>query len=93
MKISSDSEYEATKRLAQALNERDHGEHSKAIESLKHVIFICEGSDSGTCQYLLRMAYMTLYGIHHALGQSEEAIQCHRKALKLGVTKEELEKA
>ena len=91
--MSANKEYEATKRLAQALNERDHGEHSKAIESLKYVIFICEGSDSGTCHYLLRMAYITLYGIHRALGQSEEAMQCHRKATKLGVTKEDLEKA
>ena len=91
--MSVNSEYEATKRLALALSERDHDEHAKAIESLKQVIFICEGSDSGTCRYLLRVAYITLYGIHRTLSQSEEATQCYRKALKLGVTKEELEKA
>lgn len=91
--MSGSSDYEATKRLAQALSERDHGEHDKAIESLKWVILFCKGRDSATCQYLLRKALVVLCGIYRSLGQSDEASQCHRRALKIGITKEELEKA
>ncbi|MDQ3819449.1 MAG: hypothetical protein M3362_17470 [Acidobacteriota bacterium] len=88
--MSGSYDYEAKKRLA---DERDHGEHPKAIEMLKEVIFLCEGSDSVTRQYLLRKALIALYGVYKAQGQSEEASQYHRKAIKLGITKEELEKA
>ena len=91
--MSGSTDYEATKRLAQAFSERDHGEHERAIESLKWVIFTCEGKGSATCEYLLRTALIVLYGIYRSLGLSDEASQYHRKALKLGITKEELEKA
>ena len=90
--MSGSSEYDAVRLLAQALSERDHGEHERAIESLKRVIAICEGSDSGTCLYLNRVAHIVLYGIYKTQGRIEETTQYSRKAAKLGVTKEELEK-
>jgi hypothetical protein len=91
--MTDSSEYEAVRLLAQALSDRDHAEPEQSIESLKRVIVICEGSNTGTCQYLLKTAHIVLYGIYKTLGQSEEAARCHRKAVKLGVRKEELEKA
>jgi tetratricopeptide (TPR) repeat protein len=89
--MSDSSEYEAVKLLAQALCDRDQGEHERAIESLKRVIVICERSETGTCQYLLSAAHIVLYGIYKTQGRSEEASLCHQKAIKIGVRKEELE--
>ncbi|MDQ3818971.1 MAG: hypothetical protein M3362_15025 [Acidobacteriota bacterium] len=90
--MSDSSEYEAVRFLAQALSERDHENHERAIELLKTVILICEGSDTGTCLYLNRAAHHALHGIYQKLGRADEASQYYRKAMKLGVTKEELEK-
>ncbi len=87
------SDYEAVKLLAQAQNAREHGEHERAVDILKTVIFLCEGKDSVTCEYLLRTAHTILYGIYKSQGASIEADQYYRKAIKLGVRKEELEKA
>jgi hypothetical protein len=89
--MPNSSEYEAVRLLAQALSARDHGEHKRAIELLDRVITICGDSDTGTCQYLNRTAHVILHGIYKSQGQSDEAAVCHRKAIKLGVKKEELE--
>jgi hypothetical protein len=84
------SEYEAVKLFAQALHERDHANYDRAAELLDEVILFCEGSSTPTCGYLNRAAHIALFGIYQTLGRDEAAARCRRKAVKIGITVEEL---
>ena len=91
--MSAGSDYDGVKLLARALIEREQNRAERAVELLQQISLLCKGKDSGTCQYLTRTAHTILYAIHQASGREKEAARHRRTAVKLGATKEDLEKA